>query len=98
MSVAIYLAGLCLIAAVGWAVAGPLLSNREAARTEEESALHERLRRQKEEALDAIRDAEFDRELGKLSEEDYRELRERLEAEAVTAIGQLEKPDDGDAR
>ena len=98
MSVAIYLAGLCLIAAAAWAAARPLLAPEERVPVEEESTLRERLRRQKEEALAAIRDAEFDRELGKLSEDDYRQLRDRLEAEALAAIAGLEERGHGNDR
>ena len=91
MSVGIYLAGLCLIAAVAWMAAHPLLVPGGAPKAEEESTSHERLRRQKEEALAGIRDAEFDRELGKLSEDDYQRLRDRLEAEALAAMTELER-------
>jgi hypothetical protein len=98
MSLAIYLVGLLLIGAVSWAAASPFFARTEGAPEEEESTLHERLRRQKDEALAGIRDAEFDRELGKLSEDDYRDLRERLEAEALAAMTELERRDHGNAR
>ncbi len=98
MSGAIYFAGLWLIAAIAWFVARPLLAPVARAEADEESARHERLRRQKREALAGIRDAEFDRELGKLSEDDYGELRARLESQALIAIAELENEDDGNAR
>ncbi len=98
MSLVIYLLGLLLIAAVAWAAASPLFAPAQDATAREETPLHERLRRQKEEALAGIRDAEFDHEVGKLSEDDYRSLRERLEAEALAAMTELEREDHGNAR
>jgi hypothetical protein len=98
VSVVLYVAGLVLIASVAWAAAGPLFAPSGATGGEEESPRHERLRRQKEEALAAIRDAEFDFQLGKLSEPDYQQLRARLEAQALAAMSEMEKQGDGDSR
>lgn len=98
MSLALYLAGLLLIAAVAWAAAGPLFAPRVLPGGLPESARHERWRRQKEEALAAIKEAEFDLHLGKLSDADYRQLRGRLEAQALEAMRELERQGDGDAR
>jgi hypothetical protein len=98
VSLAVYLAGLLLIGAVAWAAASPLFARHEEEVTAPESPLHERWRRRKEEALSAIRDAEFDFHLGKLSESDYRQLRARLESQALEAMGKLERQSDGDAR
>ena len=95
MSLGIYVVGLLLIAAVAWSAAHPLFGTVESGPAEEESRPHERLRRQKEEALSAIREAEFDRELGKISEEDYLRLRDRLEAEALAAMTELERLEGG---
>ena len=44
----------------------------------------------KERAYDSIRDLEFDFHSGKLSEKDYRELKEGLKKEALEAIWRLE--------
>jgi hypothetical protein len=101
VSLVVYVAGLALIAAVAWFAAGPLLSPADRDEPEEESRSHERLRRRKEEALAAIREAEFDHELGKISDDDYQRLRERLESEALAAMKQLqalEGPSHGDDR
>ena len=98
MNVAIYFAGLLLVAAVAWVAAGPLFEPPPPPPAEAESRRHERLRRQKDEALAAIRDAEFDFQLGKLSDEDYQQMRARLEAQALAAMTELEKPGDGDTR
>jgi len=90
----IYLAGLLLIAGVAWAVASPWWSIAAAGGVEPHPGGEERWRRQKEEALGAIKDAEFDFHLGKLSEADYLALRARLETEALEA---MEKESDGHA-
>lgn len=95
MSFVVYLAGLGLIAAVAWAAASPLLKPPRSVRAADESPDDERWRRRKEEALAAIRDAEFDHRLGKLSAEDYRELRARLEMQALEAMAVLEGTLDG---
>jgi hypothetical protein len=98
VSFAVYFAGLLLIAAVAWAAARPLLMPARSRRGVEEDPEEERWRRRKEEALAAIRDAEFDLHLGKLSAEDYRELRVRLEAQAVEAMTELERRGHGESR
>ncbi|MGH7819127.1 MAG: hypothetical protein ACREQ9_05080 [Candidatus Binatia bacterium] len=86
----IYLAGLVLIAAVSWAVASPFFEEEPAERGLPEAPAGSRWRKQKDEALAAIRDAEFDFHLGKLSETDYREMRRQLEARALEAMRALE--------
>ena len=87
---AIYLAGLLLIAAVSWAVAAPFfrrgVGHAGSLVTDEPN----RWQKQKDEALAVIRDAEFDFHLGKLSEADYRELRRRFEGRALEAMEVLE--------
>lgn len=98
MSFAIYFTGLLLIAAAAWAAASPLFSPPVPPPAEPEASSEERWKRQKEEALAAIKDAEFDYHLGKLSETDYERLRARLEAEALEAIDQLERHTHGDTR
>jgi hypothetical protein len=99
VSFAVYVTGLLLIAAVAWAAASPLLKPRGAQWAPDgESPGAERWRRRKDEALAAIRDAEFDLHLGKLSAEDYGELRARLEAQALEAIAELERGEDGESR
>jgi len=97
LSFVVYFAGLLLIAAVAWAAAGPLFAAAQPPSPVAESAGDERWRKQKEEALAAIKEAEFDFHLGKLSEHDYAQLRARLEAEALEAIKALERNDGGDS-
>ena len=91
----VYLTGLALIAVVSWFVARPFLEGWEeedvgasggGSPDEEENVW----RKQKNEALAAIREAEFDFHLGKLSEADYREMRRGLEARALEAMRALE--------
>ena len=92
MSFFVYVVGLVLIAGVAWAAASPFFSpTPDAAPTDPAPAPREHWRRQKEEALVAIKDAEFDHQLGKLSDDDYRELRRRLEAQALAAMTELER-------
>jgi len=92
MSFFVYVVGLVLIAGVAWAAASPFFAPPpNTPPTEPRSAPQEHWRRQKEEALVAIKDAEFDHQLGKLSDDDYRELRRRLEAQALAAMAELER-------
>jgi len=97
MSIVVYVSGLLMIAAVAWAAASPLFAPAPAEQISETPEV-ERWRRQKAEALSAIKDAEFDFQLGKLSETDYQQLRARLERQALEAIAALERPTDGDSR
>jgi hypothetical protein len=98
VSLTVYMAGLLLIGAVAWAAASPFFGWRSGTTSLPESLLHERWRRRKEEALSAIKDAELDFHMGKLSEPDYHQLRGRLESQALEAMGELERQPDGDAR
>jgi hypothetical protein len=97
VSFLLYVAGLGLIAVVAWGVAGPLFALPLLPLPAPESPREERWRKQKEEALAAIKEAEFDFHLGKLSDQDYRQLRARLEAQALEAMGVLERRGSGDA-
>jgi hypothetical protein len=96
MSFLVYFAGLVVIAAVAWAVASPLFAPPPPPLTEREPLGDERWRKQKEEALAAIKEAEFDLHMGKLSDDDYRQLRTRLERQALEAMTVLERRADGD--
>jgi hypothetical protein len=97
VSILVYVAGLLLIAGVAWATASPLFTP-PAPEPAAESPQIERWRRQKAEALSAIKDAEFDLQLGKLSQADYQQLRARLETQALEAMAALERRIDGDSR
>ena len=87
----IYLAGLALIAAVSWAVSRPFFVGAVArSSAPAEPAGDARWRKRRDEALAAIRDADFDYQTGKLSESDYRDLRARLDRHALEALDALD--------
>ena len=96
MTLLVYLAGLSLIAAVSWVVAWPFFRTVPATRVG--AAERSPWEARREYALASLRDAELDFHVGKLSEADYRDLRARLETEALEAIDHLEEeahePDD----
>lgn len=52
----------------------------------------------KAEVYSAVKDIEFDREMGKLSDEDYEELRESYKAEAAQLIQRIEQIQTGGKR
>ena len=83
--VAILIAGVAL-AYVLW----PLFTRQPLALLVEDDRLTELLAR-KDSTLRALKDLEFDRQVGKLSEEDYTRLYERLSRQALVLIGQIEK-------
>jgi hypothetical protein len=93
MTLAIYLAGLLVVAAVAVAIATPLLRPHAAAppapTTDPERY---RLEKEKELAYAAIKEADFDLQMGKLSAEDHAALREKYEARALAALAALERP------
>ena len=69
----------------------PLFQKRQSApNLESESALEE-LIAQKDEVYTAIKDLEFDYMADKLTDEDYQELREKYEAEAILILQQMEE-------
>ncbi len=88
----LYAAGLVVVAIVAVSVAGPLLWPRAHATigpsTDPERY---RLEKEKELAYAAIKEAEFDLQMGKLSPEDHALLRERYEARALAALAALER-------
>jgi hypothetical protein len=93
MTFLLYLLGLLLISAIALAVSAPLFSyNAEQTlllpEPENEAA---RWEKQKTDAYSAIREAEFDRQMGKLTDEDYQLLRGQYEARALEALAQLDR-------
>jgi hypothetical protein len=87
-----YLLGLALVAAVAWFVSAPLLGHG-AARSPAAAGDPERYRleREKDLAFGAIKEAEFDFQMGKLSPEDYALLRAKYEGRALAALAALER-------
>lgn len=69
---------------VGW----PLVQARRGAEPGDADALP--LERQKREALAAIKEAEFDRAMGKLSDADFAQITQRYRDQALTAMAGLE--------
>jgi hypothetical protein len=98
----LYLAAVLIVASVALFVAAPLggglLATRRAGR---DAAEAERLEHERGLAMQGLRELEFDREMGKLSETDYAGLREALMARALAASAALERlraPDAAPAR
>jgi hypothetical protein len=87
----LYLAALLIVASVALFVAAPLggglLAPRRAGR---DAAEAERLEHERALAMQGLRDLEFDREMGKLSDADYAAMREGLMTRALGASASLE--------
>ncbi|HJQ83398.1 MAG TPA: hypothetical protein VKA21_04935 [Candidatus Binatia bacterium] len=90
MTLAIFLAGLGLIAAASFFVAAPLFRAGGVEAAGAAPGERERWERQKRQALAAIREAELDHRMGKLSDEDLAGMRARFEAQALEAMAALE--------
>jgi hypothetical protein len=98
-------AGTLLILVVAAAVASPLLQgSRTPAAADRPADKAEVLRREKSVALIAIKEADFDLAMGKLSNDDYATLRAVYEERALGALDALDaldlataSPDDGSA-
>ncbi|MGH7914547.1 MAG: hypothetical protein ACREPW_07860 [Candidatus Binataceae bacterium] len=88
----LYLAAVLIVASVALFVAAPLgggvLAARRAGRDQAEA---ERLEHERALAMQGLRELEFDREMGKLSETDNAALREGLMTRALTASAALER-------
>ena len=87
----IYLAAALIVAGVAMFVAAPLaggLLPSRRAKPEELDA--QRLERERGLAVQALRELDFDREMGKLSDSDYESLRVTLEGRALSAMQSIE--------
>ena len=92
MTFLLYIFGLLLISTVALAVSAPLFVHT--GEQEPESEVEDetlRWEKQKVDAYSAIKEAEFDRQMGKLTDEDYQMLREKYEARAIEALTQLDR-------
>jgi hypothetical protein len=89
----IYIAVLMLTLAAIAAVAWPLLNSAKAPAVvdDELSPEIEELAGQRDAAYRAIRELEFEHQLGNLSQQDYETLRERYRSEAAGILRQLER-------
>ena len=90
MTLAGYLLGLALIAAASLFVAAPLFRPHAVA-PRAGGGERERWERQKRQALAAIKEAELDHRMGKLSDADLAGMRARFEAQALEAMAALER-------
>ena len=92
MTFLLYAVGLLFVGVVAVFVAFPLLtagtSLLQASSPEDHTA---RWKKQKTDAFAAIKEAEFDKQMGKLTEEDYQLLRRKYELRAVEALTQLDR-------
>jgi hypothetical protein len=84
------LALILLAALVAAVVVGPLTRRGEEELRQEETRLEE-LRAAKEAKYREIRDAELDREMGKLSRDDWREVDRELRGEAIEILRELDR-------
>lgn len=88
----IHVAALLIVALVALAVSLPLLRPaRASSRPTGADPARLRWNKEKEMAYAAIKEAEFDYQMGKLSEEDYRALRAKYEQRALEALARLEE-------
>ena len=90
MTLALFLLGLLLIATASGFVAAPLFRVLRADGRAEEPGERERWERQKRQALAAIKEAELDHRMGKLSDDDFTSMRTRFETQALEAMAALE--------
>jgi len=88
---ALFLCGLVVILIASLYVVAPLFRPVRAGVTGDDGSERARWERQKRQAFAAIREAEMDHRMGKLSDEDLATLRTRLEAQALAAMAALEK-------
>jgi hypothetical protein len=91
MTLTLFLAGLAVIAAASFFVAAPLFRPRPALAPAELPGERERWERQKRQAFAAIKEAELDHRMGKLSDEDFATMRTRFETQALEAMAALEE-------
>jgi hypothetical protein len=89
----IYLALVLIVVGVALFVAAPLFETARGGRGGRVDAERSRLEHERALAVQALRELEFDREMRKLSEQDWRELKQQLEARALGAMAALEKLD-----
>jgi hypothetical protein len=89
----IYLAVVLIVMGVALFVAAPLFESVRAARAGGVDLERNRLEHERALAVQALRELEFDREMRKLSEPDWADLKQQLEARALHAMAALEKLD-----
>ena len=90
VTLAVAVLGFALVLGVAAFVASPLFGAPERLGAPQDPGERERWERQKRQALAAIREAELDHEMGKLTVEDLAVMRARFEQQALEAISALE--------
>jgi hypothetical protein len=91
MTFLLYLTGLLFIGTIAAFIAFPLLSpSEEPEFPSEPESQATRWEKQKTDAYAALKEAEFDLQMGKLTDVDYQSLREKYEARALEALAQLD--------
>jgi hypothetical protein len=90
LTIAVFLFGLALIVAASVFVTAPLFRGARHTTLDGSGGERERWERQKRQALAAIKEAEFDHRMGKLSDGDLASMRARFEVQALEAMAALE--------
>ncbi len=92
MTFVLYAAGIVLVGLIALLVAWPLLSvPTEFLRPIPTADQAGRWEKQKANAYAALKEAEFDKQMGKLTDEDYQFIRQKYETRAVEALTQLDQ-------
>lgn len=91
MSLLVYLTGLVVIAGVAVGIAWPFLRPTAASIAPVGDPVRYRWEKEKDLAYAAIKEADFDLQMGKLSAEDHASLRAKYEARALAAMDALER-------
>ncbi|MGD0075419.1 MAG: c-type cytochrome biogenesis protein CcmI [Candidatus Binataceae bacterium] len=82
---------LLMVLGVALFVAAPLVGGTEQQQLQSADPKRARLDQEHAQALQGLRELEFDREMGKLSDEDCQDLRRQLENKALAAMAAMEK-------
>ena len=87
----LFVLGLVVILIASLFVVAPLFRPARAVASGDDVSDRARWERQKRQALAAIKEAELDHQMGKLTDEDLAGMRARFEAQALEAMAALER-------
>jgi ribosomal protein L32 len=90
----LYAAAIMIVASAALFVAAPLAGGLFRRRRVANELDLERLEHERGLAVQGLRELEFDHEMGKLDDADYRELKATLEARALAAMGAIDRAKD----
>jgi hypothetical protein len=90
----LYVAAIMIVASVALFVAAPLAGGLFRRRRVAKELDLERLEHERGLAVQGLRELEFDHEMGKLDDADYRELKATLEGRALAAMGAIDRAKD----